>query len=120
LTFDDSFAATWLRSIAMLISGLKTFCVERKRRNQHKLALAWQVIGKTREEKPETVRGKHMGLSGTANATANANCSSMTSACKKTQTVVARQVHARGRQHIPPADAGGGALGECSDDCPLC
>lgn len=57
-----------------------------------------------------------MALSGIANATANTTCSGMTNACKRTQAVIERQVHARGRQHISPADAGGGPLDECSDE----
>ncbi len=57
--------------------------------NQHKLALAWQNIGKNHVEKPGAVRRKHMALSGIANATANTTCSSMISACKRAQAVVA-------------------------------
>ena len=66
----------------MLDISTKAFCFE-SGMNQHKLALAWQITGKTREEKSGGVRGKHMALSGVANATANTICS-MTSGCKRT------------------------------------
>ena len=57
-----------------------------------------------------------MAPSGLANATVNTTCSSVASACKRTQAVLERQVHAKGRQPISPADAGGGPLDDCSDE----